>query len=342
MKRKTQKAFAGILIAGLTVGTAMTSATTASAATKKVKLSKSKVTVTEKKKATVTVKNAGKSTVKAKMANKKIATVKVSKKKLTITGKKAGKTKLTVTVKGMKKCTITVTVKKAAVQTKKPVVTTTNTNNAPKGPDMQALTRTADFEMYEDKSLGEKLTVTGKKIEDQVVVCVTNNNAVPVSVSIYGEKFKRIDSEENSYGISPLCESDYIAPGAKFYYIVSEYQEKSVWRMSLSDIKMGSISCEAADESYRSDCVKAEYSRAANGTLQVKLTENRQQSDTYLSSATGTFVFKDSSGNVIRAVKEWFSFRNHISTYGYLFDAPNSYATVECYYDLSISSVDDY
>ena len=53
MKRKTQKAFAGILIAGLTVGTAMTSATTASAATKKVKLSKSKVTVTEKKKTTL-------------------------------------------------------------------------------------------------------------------------------------------------------------------------------------------------------------------------------------------------------------------------------------------------
>lgn len=343
MKRKTQKAFAGILIAGLTVGTAMTSATTASAATKKVKLSKSKVTVTEKKKATVTVKNAGKSTVKAKMANKKIATVKVSKKKLTITGRKAGKTKLTVTVKGMKKCSITVTVKKAAVQTKKPVVTNTNTNtnNAPKGPDMQALTRTADFVMYEDKSLGEKLTVTGKKIEDQVVVCVTNNNAVPVSVSIYGEKFKRIDSEENSYGISPLCESDYIAPGAKFYYIVSEYQEKSVWRMSLSDIKMGSISCEAADESYRSDCVKAEYSRAANGTLQVKLTENRQQSDTYLSSATGTFVFKDSSGNVIRAVEGWFYFENHIAE-AYLYDAPNSYATVECYYDLSIRSVDEY
>ena len=332
MKRKTQRAFAGILIAGLTVGTAMTSATTASAATKKVKLSKSKVTVTEKKKATVTVKNAGKSTVKAKMANKKIATVKVSKKKLTITGKKAGKTKLTVTVKGMKKCTITVTVKKAAAQTKKPVVTNTNTNNAPKGPDMQALTRTADFAMSGDKSLGEKLTVTGKKIEDQVVVCVTNNNAVPVNVDV-DVLYKRIDSAEDSYGATTLLRSKYIAPGGKFYSVISKYKEKKVWKMALSDIKIGSISCNVADESERPDYVKTEMIKMPNGTLKAKVTKDPQKLDTS-ASIEATYVFKDSAGNVIQAISGYCYLPSSSTAYSetYLYDAPSSYATVEVYY----------
>ena len=333
MKRKTQKAFAGILIAGLTVGTAMTSATTASAATKKVKLSKSKVTVTEKKKTTVTVKNAGKKKIKAKMANKKIATVKVSKKKLTITGKKTGATKLTVTVKGMKKCTITVAVKKAPAQAKKPIVTNTNTNNAPKGPDMQALTRTADFEMIENKSLGEKLIVTGKKIEDQVVVCVTNNNAVPVRVSVYGEHFKRIDSAENSFGITTLLESKYIAPGGKFYSVISKYNKKEVWKMALSDIKIGSIYCKAADESDRTDCVKTEMIKMPNGTLKAKVTKDPQKLDTS-ASIKATYVFKDSAGNVIQAISDDFYLSSGSTIYyeGYLYDAPSSYATVETYY----------
>ena len=116
MKPNCKRTLSKLLILGLTAATVLAPATTdmASAAAKKVKLSKKSVSVKVKGKATITVKNAGKKKVKAKMANKKIATVKVSKKKLTITGKKAGKTKLTVTVKGMKKCKITVTVKKAS------------------------------------------------------------------------------------------------------------------------------------------------------------------------------------------------------------------------------------
>lgn len=347
MKRKTQKAFAGILIAGLTVGTAMTSATTASAATKKVKLSKSKVTVTEKKKATVTVKNAGKSTVKAKMANKKIATVKVSKKKLTITGKKAGKTKLTVTVKGMKKCTITVTVKKAAVQTKKPAVqtkkpvvttTNTNTNSVTKGPDMQVLTRSADFVMNGDKSLGEKLTVTGKIIGNRLVVCVTNNNTVPVSVSVSGEEYHTFSYYDGidhySSQRDSLVSSNYIVPGGKFYGEKRVYGGfNTTFKMSLSNIKIGEITCNAADTSYRYrlDCVNTEFSRAANGTLKVKVTKNPQLIDSEV-AVWVTCVFKDSAGNVTWAWSSYYYFDSSVtSELEYLYDAPRSYDSVEVY-----------
>lgn len=102
----------GILAKALVLALALTSVVTAApdaAAAKKPKLSKSKVTVAEKKTAKITIKNVKAKQVKkltVKTAKKAVATVKKNgKTAFTITGKKAGKTTVTASVKVGKKTT---------------------------------------------------------------------------------------------------------------------------------------------------------------------------------------------------------------------------------------------
>lgn len=317
------------------------------AAAKKVKVSKNTVTVKEKAKATITVKNAGKKKVTAKLANKKIAKIKVKKNKITVTGKKAGKTNLTVSVKGLKKCKVKVNVKAIAKKTAK----TTNTTNknvtpsAPKGPDMQTVGMTEECVRYlQNSEYSKNITVTAKKIEDQIVFCATNNNNVAVQLNVWGEGYKRIELEENSNGIDSLVSANYIAPHGKYYGVISSYKQKSAYKYSVSDIKIGSIYCTKAESDGNSDFITTKYDKYPNGTWKATITPDWKKTSAD-SINNAIFVFKDAAGNVLQVLNAEVNLSS--SSYSdkernvYLYDAPASFNTVEAYYDVVYGYYDD-
>ncbi|MBR1910128.1 MAG: Ig-like domain-containing protein [Lachnospiraceae bacterium] len=120
-----KKALSLLLVAAMTIGL-ITPAVDADAATKKVKISASKLTLTVGQKKTLTVKKGSKKVkgVKWKTSNKKVATVSSGK----VTAKKAGKATITATV-SKKKYTCKVTVKEKRSDTTTTATTDTTTTD---------------------------------------------------------------------------------------------------------------------------------------------------------------------------------------------------------------------
>lgn len=115
MKKTKKQLISGLAVLGLLTTTILSPVQTGRAqAAAKIKVNKTKITVSIGKTVTVKAKNIKNNKLKVKISNKKIANVKAVKKNIRITGKKAGAAKITVSAKGMKKCVIKVTVKPAA------------------------------------------------------------------------------------------------------------------------------------------------------------------------------------------------------------------------------------
>lgn len=347
MIKNYRRVLAGLMTVGMMVGAvlALGQDDMAFAAAKKVKMSKKSISVNVGKKATVKVKNAGKNKVKATTAKKKIATVSVSGKKVVITGKKAGKTKVTVAVKGMKKAIITVTVKVVKTTAVTPVKTT-GTVSQPI-PDMQTIPTVPNVNNWltpDQKKLAANMTITGKKLGDGILLCVTNNNNVAIKVGLWGEYYQDADSAPGALTSSgALLGANYIAPHGKYYGIFTDYQHKDVWYMALSDIKIGGISCDIADDRNRTDVIKTDFYRGKYGRLMAKMTESVILKENEQLDIWATYVCKDAAGKIIGAESRYFgSFYNHIDVKSCP-NMPDTYASVETYYSVNIwdSSSDD-
>ena len=343
MKIKNRRVIAGMLTVGMMAAAVLASGqeNTVSAAAKKVKVNKKSVSVNIGKKATVKVTNAGKNKIKAKSAKKSTATVKVSGKKVVITGKKAGKTKVTVTLKGMKKATVTVTVK-AAKTTGVTPTKNTNTTSQPV-PDMQTVATESNVNNWlteDQKKLAANMTITGKKLGGKILLCVTNNNNVAIKVELLGEYFQDVYSNPGALSSGgKLLSANYIAPHGKYYETFDSYQNKKVSYLALSDIKIGGISCDVADNKNRTDVIKTDFSTGNYGIFVARMTESIVLGeDDYFDGVGATYVFKDGAGKVIDAVGTSCSyFDNHVCEKA-IYDVPTTYASIEASYNVSLSS----
>lgn len=342
MKINNKKIIAGLLTFTMAAGMAVIPNADNVQAAAKVKINKKTVTVNQGKKAVLKVKNAGKQKVKAKIASKKIAAVKVTKKKVTVTGKTAGKTKLTISVKGLKKVTVPVTVKKKANKKAKQVK---KTQTPTPTPDMQPIAKAADINAWltaDEANRVSNLSVTGKKLGDKILLCVTNNNDVAVNATVYGEYYRSPSADSpGGYDADTMISARYIAPHSKYYGIIYSYHNKKAWNCAISDLKIGGISCDLADEKYNTNGFKTDFYAGKYGipTAKITMPENKKKLD-YLYVI---YVFKDGAGNVLDAYsggKSVDSDQNNTEVEIGLYDIPSQYASVESCY--SYESSDDW
>lgn len=342
MKINNKKIIAGLLTFTMAAGMAVIPNADNVQAAAKVKINKKTVTVNQGKKAVLKVKNAGKQKVKAKIASKKIAAVKVTKKKVTVTGKTAGKTKLTISVKGLKKVTVPVTVKKKANKKAKQVK---KTQTPTPTPDMQPIAKAADINAWltaDEANRVSNLSVTGKKLGDKILLCVTNNNDVAVNATVYGEYYRSPSADSpGGYDADTMISARYIAPHSKYYGIIYSYHNKKAWNCAISDLKIGGISCGLADEKYNTNGFKTDFYAGKYGipTAKITMPENKKKRG----SLYVIYVFKDGAGNVLDAYSGGEivdSDQNNTEVEIGLYDIPSQYASVESCY--SYESSDDW
>ena len=344
MKINNKKIIAGLLTFTMAAGMAVIPNADNVQAAAKVKINKKTITVNQGKKAVLKVKNAGKQKVKAKIASKKIAAVKVTKKKVTVTGKTAGKTKLTISVKGLKKVTVPVTVKKKANKKAKQVKKTQTSTPTPT-PDMQPIAKAADINAWltaDEANRVSNLSVTGKKLGDKILLCVTNNNDVAVNATVYEEYYRSPSADRpGGYDADTMISARYIAPHSKYYGIINSYHNKKAWNCAISDLKIGGISCGLADEKYNTNGFKTDFYAGKYGipTAKITMPENKKKPGVF----SVTYVFKDGAGNVLDAYSESNyvdSDQNNTEREIGLYDIPSQYASVESCY--SYESSDDW